>query len=142
MSEPRDQIGPDVGRGQEFGPQFTPYEALGGDAAVRRLVDAFYDHVRDDSPALRAMHPPDDSHSRQKLYEFLSGWLGGPPLYVEKHGHPRLRMRHMPFPIDQSAVDEWLACMNRAMDDCAVSGPLREFLVARFTHTANFMRNT
>lgn len=148
MSEPREQIGPGipgvpgVGRGQEFGPQFTPYEALGGDAAVRRLVDAFYDHVRDDSPTLRAMHPPDDSHSRQKLYEFLSGWLGGPQLYVEKHGHPRLRMRHMPFPIDQSAVDEWLACMSRAMDDCGVSGPLREFLTARFTHTANFMRNT
>ncbi|HVZ93766.1 MAG TPA: group II truncated hemoglobin [Phycisphaerales bacterium] len=124
-----------------FGPTNTPYEAMGGEAAVRRLVDAFYDRIRDESPALRAMHPPDDASSRQKLFEFLSGWLGGPPLFEEKHGHPRLRMRHGPFPIDQNAVNEWLRCMNGALDHCGVTGPLREFLDARFHHTANFMRN-
>ncbi len=124
-----------------FGPDHTPYEAIGGEESVRRLVDAFYDRIRDESPLLRDMHPPDDAESRQKLFEFLSGWMGGPQLYIEKRGHPRLRMRHMPFPVDQEAVDAWLACMQGAMDDCEVSGPLREFLTQRFTHTANFMRN-
>jgi hemoglobin len=124
-----------------FGPDHTPYEAIGAQDGVRRLVDAFYDHIRDDSPILREMHPPDDTESREKLYEFLSGWLGGPPLYMQKHGPPRLRMRHMPFPVDQQAVDAWLTCMEAAMDDCGIEDPLRSFLTERFTHTANFMRN-
>jgi len=124
-----------------FGPEHTPYEAIGGEERVRALVDAFYDRVRDDSPLLREMHPPDDSESREKLFEFLSGWMGGPQLYIAKRGHPRLRMRHMPFPIDQEAADAWLRCMESAMDDCGVSGPLRQFLTERFRHTANFMRN-
>lgn len=124
-----------------WGQAATPYEQLGGDTAVRALVDAFYDHVRDDSPVVRAMHPPDDAGSRQKLYEFLSGWLGGPQLFIEKHGHPRLRARHMPFAIDDAAVREWLACMGRAMDDRGISGELRTFLESRFTHTAFFMQN-
>lgn len=124
-----------------FGPQNTPYDAIGGDAGVRELVEAFYDHIRDDSPILRQMHPPDDSESRQKLYEFLSGWLGGPQLYMDKRGHPRLRMRHAPFPIDEEAVDQWLRCMEDAMDDQGIDGALRAFLTERFTHTAIFMRN-
>lgn len=119
----------------------TPYEQLGGDAAVRRLTDAFYDRVRDESPLLRAMHPQDLTETREKLCDFLTGWLGGPPRYIEKHGHPRLRMRHMPFPINATAVHEWLACMNAAMDDCNITGPLRAFLASRFTHTAHFMQN-
>ncbi|GAB4547309.1 MAG: group II truncated hemoglobin [Phycisphaerales bacterium] len=125
----------------EFGPDHTPYDAIGGDARVRALVDAFYDRVEHDSPLMKALHPEDLSESREKLYEFLSGWLGGPPLYIQKHGHPRLRMRHMPFAIDQEGVDEWLRCMRGAMDDLGVEGPLRAFLDQRFTHTANFMRN-
>ncbi|MBL0928480.1 MAG: group II truncated hemoglobin [Phycisphaerales bacterium] len=108
---------------------------------MRGLVDRFYDLMRDEYPRLRGIHPPDDAHSREKLYEFLSGWLGGPPLYVQKHGHPRLRARHLPFAIDQRGVDEWLACMHRAMDDRGVAGALRAFLSERLTHTANFMRN-
>ena len=124
-----------------FGPENTPYDALGGDEAVRALVDAFYDHIRDDSPHVRALHPEDDSTSRQKLHEFLSGWLGGPPLYIEKHGHPRLRQRHAPFPIDQQGVEEWLMCMGRAMDDRGITGELRSFLEARFDQVARFMRN-
>ncbi|MCA9311697.1 MAG: group II truncated hemoglobin [Phycisphaerales bacterium] len=124
-----------------FGPGNTPYDALGGDSAVRALVDAFYDHVRDDSPHVRAMHPEDDASSREKLHEFLSGWLGGPPLYIEKRGHPRLRMRHAPFPIDGRAVEEWLMCMGRAMDDRGVEGDLRAFLDQRFAQVAHFMQN-
>ncbi len=125
----------------DFGPEHTPYEAIGGEARVRALVDAFYDRIRDTSPQLRAMHPEDDAESRQKLFEFLSGWLGGPPLYVQRRGHPRLRMRHIPFPIDEPAVLEWLRCMEEAMDDVGVEDPLRSFLRQRFEHTAHFMRN-
>jgi hemoglobin len=121
----------------------TPYDALGGDQAVRRLVGAFYDRM-DEDPALaviRGLHPPDLSTSRQKLYEFLSGWLGGPGLYVEKYGHPRLKMRHAHFPIGGPERDQWLACMTRALDDCGIDGDLRAFLDQRFTHVATFMMN-
>jgi len=104
-------------------------------------VDHFYDAIRDTSPLLKDMHPEDDTESRDKLYEFLSGWLGGPPLYTQRRGHPRLRMRHMPFPIDQTAANEWLRCMHLAMDKSNIQDPLRSFLTERFTHTANFMIN-
>lgn len=124
-----------------FGPDNTPYDALGGDAEVRALVDAFYDHVERDFPRLRALYPEDLKEPRQKLYEFFSGWLGGPQLYIHKRGHPRLRMRHMPFAIDQQQVDDWLACMATAMDDRNITGELRAFLDQRLAHTANFMRN-
>jgi hemoglobin len=123
-----------------FGPENLPYDAIGGADGVRALTDAFYDRVAQNETMAR-VHPEDLTESREKLFEFLSGWLGGPPLYMQKRGHPRLRMRHMPFPIDQHAVDEWLACMEGAMDDVGVAEPLRSFLRQRFTHTANFMRN-
>ncbi|MHC5113244.1 MAG: group II truncated hemoglobin [Planctomycetota bacterium] len=126
-----------------FGPDHTPYEAIGGDERVRALVDRFYDHMDADErfATIRALHQPDLTHARQKLHEFLSGWLGGPELYVSKYGHPRLRARHMPFPIGETERDEWLACMTLALDDTQVTGPLREFLDGRFAHVANFMRN-
>lgn len=121
----------------------TPYDTIGGDERVRELTDAFYDHMDQDSEYLtiRQLHPPDLTESRQKFYEFLSGWLGGPNLYVAKHGHPRLRGRHMPFSIGEVERDQWLACMARAMDDCGIDGELRRFLDDRFAHVANFMRN-
>lgn len=124
-----------------FGPDNTPYDAIGGGEQVRALVDAFYDRVAGDSPLMKAMHPPDLTESREKLFEFLSGWLGGPQLYMQKRGHPRLRMRHAPFPIDGPAVEEWLRCMRGAMDDRGITGALRAFLDARFEHTARFMQN-
>lgn len=128
---------------QPFGPDNTPYDALGGDAEVRALVDTFYDHM-DQDPAfrtIRELHPDDLSESRDKLYEFLSGWLGGPGLYIQKRGHPRLRARHAPFPIGESERDQWLECMRRAMNDRNITGDLRTFLEQRFTHVADFMRN-
>lgn len=126
-----------------FGPDHTPYDAIGGDAPVRALVDRFYDHMEAD-PAfatIRALHADDLASARTKLYEFLSGWMGGPSLYIEKYGHPRLRGRHMPFPIGEAERDEWLACMAKAMDDQQITGDLRQFLDLRFAHVANFMRN-
>lgn len=126
-----------------FGPDNTPYDAMGGDEQVRALVDAFYDHLDHDErfKAARAVYPEDLTEPRQKLYEFLSGWLGGPQLYIQKRGHPRLRARHMPFSIGEAERDAWLACMNQAMDDRDITGELREFLEARFAHVAEFMRN-
>ncbi len=127
----------------DFSSDNTPYDTIGGDERVRALTDAFYDHM-DQDPAyatIRKLHPPDLTESRQKLYEFLSGWLGGPNLYVAKHGHPRLRGRHMPYSIGEVERDQWLACMARSMDDCGIDGELRSFLDDRFAHVANFMRN-
>ena len=129
--------------GSAFGPHNTPYQAIGGDASVRGLVDCFYDGMdrKPEFAIIRALHKADLTDARQKLYEFLSGWLGGPQLYINKHGHPRLRARHMPFQIDQVARDQWIACMTQAMDERGVQGELRTFLNARFAHVADFMRN-
>lgn len=126
-----------------FSAQRTPFDALGGDAAVRALVMTFYDTM-DRDPAfarIRSLHKPTLDEAREKLYEFLCGWLGGPELYVRKYGHPRLRGRHLPFPIGETERDQWLACMKVALDARAVSGDIRAFLDQRFAHVANFMRN-
>jgi hemoglobin len=123
--------------------QPTPYELLGGDSAVRALVDAFYDRMdlEESFAAIRALHPASLDASRDKLYWYLSGWLGGPLLYIERFGHPRLRARHLPFPIASAERDQWLACMRMAMADVAVAEPLASGLMEAFTGTADWMRN-
>jgi hemoglobin len=121
----------------------TPYRDLGGEEGVRKLVHRFY-QLMDTLPEaadIRAMHPEDLSSSEEKLFLFLSGFFGGPSLYIEKFGHPMLRQRHMPFPIDEAARDQWLLCMNRALDDVGVTPKLKEFLGRIFFQTANHMRN-
>ena len=121
----------------------TPYAALGGDTAVRRLVDRFYD-LMDTVPeyyGIRKLHPAELAGSRDKLHMFLSGWLGGPPLYIEKYGHPMLRARHLPFAIGVAERDAWLACMLQAMEDEGVEEALREALLKAFHGTADWMRN-
>ena len=125
----------------ETGP--TPYEQLGGDAAVRRLVDRFYE-LMDTLPEaweIRRLHPQDLSGSADKLYKFLSGWLGGPPLYWDEYGHPMLRRRHLPFPIAENERDQWLACMNQALDEQVTDEALRDALKDAFFKTADRMRN-
>ncbi|MBU6260810.1 MAG: group II truncated hemoglobin [Burkholderiales bacterium] len=122
----------------------APYAQIGGDAGVRALVDRFYD-LMDLEPAyaaLRALHPTTLEGSRDKLYWFLSGWLGGPDLYVERHGHPRLRARHLPFVITRVERDQWLACMQQAMAELGLEGALAQRLAASFFDTADWMRNT
>lgn len=121
----------------------TPYSLLGGDTGVQRLVNRFYG-LMDEVPeyhGIRKLHPQDLAGSREKLYLFLSGWLGGPPLYVEKFGHPMLRARHLPFAIGIAERDAWLACMLQAMEDTEVAEPLRETLLKSFFGTADWMRN-
>jgi hemoglobin len=124
-------------------PDAAPYDILGGEAAVHRVVDRFYD-LMDETPeyyVIRKLHPQDLSGSREKLFTFLSGWLGGPPLYVEKHGHPQLRARHLPFGIGMAERDAWIACMTRAMEDCEVNDGLRKWLLQSLLRTADWMRN-
>ncbi|HEX9864041.1 MAG TPA: group II truncated hemoglobin, partial [Acidimicrobiia bacterium] len=109
------EIGPEPISAHPWGDAPTPYEEIGGDSSVRALVEEFYDIIDAESPRLRAMLPRDTSTSRQKLYEFLSGWLGGPALYMERRGHPRLRLRHMPFDIGTPEAEEWMRCMAKAI---------------------------
>jgi hemoglobin len=120
----------------------TPYVELGGEVALRELVDCFYDRIAADSPQLQDMHPVDDSISRRNLFEFLSGWMGGPQLYMERKGNPRLRMRHSPFVIGPEEAEEWLRCMRGALTDLAVAEPLRSYLDTRLTQTAHHVVNT
>jgi hemoglobin len=124
-------------------PDTPPYALIGGEATVRRLVDRFYD-LMDETPeyfVIRKLHPQDLSGSRDKLFMFLSGWLGGPPVYVEKHGPPMLRARHLPFPIGDAERDAWIACMKQAMEDCGIEEGLRKWLLQSLTGTADWMRN-
>lgn len=120
------------------------YQRLGGDeAAVRRLVDAFYDRM-DHEPAftgLRALHPPTLDGARDKLFWFLCGWLGGPAHYVERFGHPRLRARHLPFAIGEAERDQWLACMALALRDGGLEPRLADALLAALVPVADWMRN-
>jgi hemoglobin len=122
--------------------QSTPYEKIGGEKSVQTLVDRFYDLMNDDESVegIRKMHAKSLRISREKLYLFLSGWLGGPQLYVEKYGHPMLRKRHLPFAIGESERDQWLKCMNIALDE-QVEEPLRAELKASFFKVADHMIN-
>lgn len=121
----------------------THFELLGGEAGIRRLVDRFYD-VMDSDPlaaTIRGMHPEDLSTSREKLHLFLVGWSGGPPLYVERHGHPMLRARHLPFPIGEAEAAAWVSCMDRALDEHEMPEELRQYLRERFRAIATHMRS-
>ncbi|HWB89108.1 MAG TPA: group II truncated hemoglobin [Acidimicrobiia bacterium] len=124
-----------------WGDADTPYLEIGGEEPTRLLAETFYDVIEEQSPRLRAMLPVDTNNTRRKLFMYLSGWLGGPPLYEERWGHPRLRMRHLPFSIGAAEAAEWLRCMGVALDRCGVTGQLRVFLEERLTPLAEHMRN-
>lgn len=121
----------------------TAFELVGGEGRVRELVDRFYD-IMDLEPefaGLRALHPASLEGSRDKLFWFLCGWLGGPSHYIERFGHPRLRARHMPFEIGISERDQWMRSMALAMQDVGLSEGLQTRLMQAFFQTADFMRN-
>ena len=122
----------------------TPYDLIGGDEALRRVVERFY-ALMDEAPefyGVRRLHPGDLSGSATKLHYFLSGWLGGPQLYAERIGPPMLRARHLPFSIGKAERDQWLACMRQALEDCGVGPPeFREWLMQQLFGTADWMRN-
>jgi hemoglobin len=116
------------------------YSAI-GEEGFARLVRGFYKQVPDD-PVLGPMYPRDDlPGAEQRLRDFLIGRFGGPPRYVEERGHPRLRMRHMPFAIDGEARNRWVALMDRALDEAALPPDVSAVLRAFFHSTATFLRN-
>ena len=125
----------------------TFYSLLGGEqggtAAVRQLVDTFYDVMDSDSKAvtIRALHPADLTNSREKLYLFLTGWTGGPQLYIERYGNPFLRRRHLPFSIGESECDQWMYCMIKAMQMLKMDDVLMQKLAEQLYGVADFMRN-
>jgi len=121
----------------------TAFELIGGEGAVRTLVDRFYDlmDLEPDYAALRAVHGATLDGARDKLFWFLCGWLGGPQHYVERFGHPRLRARHLPFSIGIRERDQWLACMQQAMREQGVDVDLAQRLSEAFFNTADWMRN-
>lgn len=124
-------------------PTITHYNMLGGEAGVLRLVNRFYD-LMDELPEaweLRKIHPQDLQSSRDKLFKFLSGWLGGSGLYEAEYGHPRLRARHLPFPVDIQMRDQWLMCMEMALDEQVQDELLKTQLKSAFANVADHMRN-
>jgi hemoglobin len=130
----------------ELGPNNSPYDALGGEEAVRALAEAFYDAMDEHEPALAKLHLLDERgkvsrQSRDRFALFFIGWLGGPQTYMERHGHPRLRMRHGRVPIDQDMRDAWMRAMTRALDQRNVTGDLRRFLEEKLGDLATFLKN-
>lgn len=125
-------------------PRNPDYENIGGAERVRLLVERFYDLMETlpEAQDIRDLHQQDLSGSRQNLFEFMSGWLGGPPLYAEKHGQPRLRTSHLPFQIGDTERDQWLLCMRTALDEAVADGELRERLYANLAKIAHHIRNT
>jgi len=123
--------------------ELTPFDRLGGESTVRALVDRFYD-LMDLEPAyarLRALHPATLEGSRDKLFWYLCGWLGGPNHYIERFGHPMLRARHLPYAIGNGERDQWMACMTQALRECGVDVELAQGLRHAFQGTADWMRN-
>jgi hemoglobin len=121
-----------------------PYDIVGGDAALLQLVERFYAlmDVDPDYYGIRKLHPETLDGSVTKLHHFLSGWLGGPPLYAQRIGQPMLRARHLPFSIGKAERDQWLACMRRALEDSETGSPeFREWLLRQLFATADWMRN-
>ena len=121
----------------------TPYELIGGETGIRRLVDRFYD-LMDTAPeaaTVRALHAASLKASRDKLHLYLMMWTGGPQTYVEQRGHPMLRARHLPFTISTRERDEWLWCMDRALDEHEMPEELRGYLRERLHALADHMRN-
>ena len=119
------------------------FSRMGEQEGIRTLVDTFYDFMAElpEAQVILELHPDNLTESRQKLYEFLVGWSGGPQLYQEKYGHPRLRMRHAPFPIGDDERDQWMLCMRKALKKSNFDEEITLFLEQRFLHIADFMKN-
>ena len=120
--------------------EHTTFQLL-GEAGLARLTAAFYRRVKADD-LLGPMYPPDDwEGSEKRLRDFLLFRIGGVPRYLEERGHPRLKMRHMPFAIGERERDRWLALMSAAMDEIDVPTEARLWLEPFFAQVADFMRN-
>jgi hemoglobin len=122
----------------------TMYDWIGGETALRKLVDRFYDIMdsSDYASTIRAMHKKDLSAMRASLFEYLSGWLGGPPLYIIKNGSPCITQPHSPFAINQTASDAWVRCISQAMLETGIPEQYRRLLAPAFERVANSLINS
>lgn len=118
----------------------TIYEAIGGAETVERLVQAFYKRVAK-HPLLKPIFPEDLTETKYKQRLFLTQFFGGPPLYLQERGHPRLRWRHLPFPITPERARAWLDCMNEAIDEAGIEEPYASMIFERLTVVAGQMVN-
>lgn len=121
----------------------TPYDVFGGEMAIRSLVDRFYFYmdILPEAQGIRAMHQTSLTTAKDKLFKFLSGWLGGPNLFIEEFGHPMLRARHLPFKIGESERDQWMLCMNKALDEISTDPRLKTNLQNALQQLATHMIN-
>lgn len=120
------------------------YDWIGGEATVRKLVERFYELMDSDPEVatIRAMHKNDLGPVRESLFEYLSGWLGGPPLFIQKRGSPCIAKAHKPFHIDDSAVGQWMKCMRQAMVDVGIDEKYRQMLEPAFGRVADALKNS
>ena len=121
----------------------TPFQRIGGQPTVDRLIDSFYDRMdtQPEAAVIRALHPRDLSATRAVLKKYLAEWLGGPPAYSQERGHPRLRARHLPFSIGDEERDAWMFCMRGAMEEVVTDDIAREWIVQKRSQLADWMRN-
>ncbi|QWF72314.1 group II truncated hemoglobin [Methylomonas paludis] len=120
----------------------TPYQLIGGEAAIRSLVDRFYFYMDmlPQTRGIRDMHA-DLAGAKEKLFKFLSGWLGGPNLFIEEYGHPMLRMRHIKFAIGPDERDQWMLCMDKALAEVNMDASFRRELRNALQQLATHMIN-
>lgn len=121
----------------------TPYGVIGGEQAILTLVDRFYFYMDTlpEAQGIRAMHQPNLASAKNKLFKFLSGWLGGPNLFIEEFGHPMLRARHLRFAIGESERDQWMLCMNKALAEMTVDTRLKTNIQNALQQLATHMIN-
>lgn len=121
----------------------TPYDFIGGETAIHSLVDRFYFYmdILPEAQGIRAMHQTNLASAKDKLFKFMSGWLGGPNLYIQEYGHPMLRMRHFPFKIGPSERDQWMLCMNKALDEVPMDPRLHKNIQTALQQLATHMIN-
>jgi hemoglobin len=121
----------------------TPYELMGGETAILSLVDRFYFYMDTlpEAKGIRKMHAQSLSNAKDKLFKFLSGWLGGPDLFMQEFGHPMLRRRHFPFAIGLSEREQWMLCMNKAMEEISMDNSLRDSLLEALEQLSTHMIN-
>ena len=121
----------------------TPYEVIGGEAAIRTLVEKFYYYMDTlpEAKGIRDMHQADLTSAESKLIKYMTGWLGGPNLYIEEYGHPMLRARHLPFAIGESERDQWMFCMNKAIEEVPMEPRLKTNLQTALQDLATHMIN-
>lgn len=121
----------------------TPFQRIGGQATVDRIIDSFYDRMETlpEAAIIRALHPRDLSSTRATLKKYLAEWLGGPQSYSQERGHPRLRARHLPFSIGDDERDAWMFCMRGALEEHVTDEPVRVWILGKLSGVADWMRN-